>query len=245
LHAFATFNASYRASLRADGSLVPVIEKNLATRRRVVAPSLLDEANHAVLLIDPRRAKLMCVRSHDTKAVGDALALLAKGAKLFGVNALVTTTRAARDGVLEDVREATHREPTIEHTALNPFEDERVVSWVANAGKGKLVMAGLLTESCVAMSALSALSIGYEVYIVTDACGGASRESHEMAVQRVIQTGAIPISAAGYVAELQRDWSRETTGAQVMALYAQHGGESGRQLALDRDGEALGKPSTA
>jgi nicotinamidase-related amidase len=52
------------------------------------------------------------------------------------------------------------------------------------------VIAGQWTEVCVAMPVLSALDAGYEVYVVTDACGGASREAHDMAVERMVQAGA-------------------------------------------------------
>ena len=58
---------------------------------------------------------------------------------------------------------------------------------------------------------LSALEDGYEVYFITDASGGASREAHDMAVQRMIQAGAVPTTTWSYVSELQRDWSREAT----------------------------------
>jgi Isochorismatase family len=71
-----------------------------------------------------------------------------------------------------------------------------VVQWVERTGKKRLVIAGLWTENCLALSALSALSAGYEVYIPFDVCGGNSKESHDMAVQRLIQAGAIPLTSA-------------------------------------------------
>ena len=55
---------------------------------------------------------------------------------------------------------------------------------------------------------MSALSAGYEVYIITDAAGGASPESHSMAVTRIVEAGAAPLTAGTYLKELQRDWSR-------------------------------------
>jgi nicotinamidase-related amidase len=203
--------------------------------KKIVAPSLLDAKNHAVVLVDPQYMMLLSVRSHLTTSVVDGLALLAKGAKLFGVNTLITVASAARRGLLREVQDALPDESVVERAALNPFEDERVVAWADRAGKAKLVMAGFWTETCVAMAALSALSAGYEVYLVTDACGGATSESHEMAIQRMIQTGAIPISAGGYILELQRDWTRHETARQALALFEQHGGAYGKQLVWDRE----------
>ena len=50
-------------------------------------------------------------------------------------------------------------------------------------------MAGLWTEVCLPLPILSAVDDKYEVYFITDASGGASREAHEMAVHRMMQAG--------------------------------------------------------
>ncbi|MDH6253419.1 hypothetical protein M2347_003146 [Chryseobacterium sp. H1D6B] len=65
--------------------------------------------------------------------------------------------------------------------------------------------AGLWTEVCLQMPVLSALADGFEVYFITDASEGASVEAHQMAVQRMIQAGAFPITTWSYVSELNRD----------------------------------------
>jgi hypothetical protein len=107
-----------------------------------------------------------------------------------------------------------------------------VVSWADVANHGKLVLAGLWTESSVSMTALSALSAGYEVYVVTNASGGRSKESHRMAIERMIGAGAVPITAAAYLWELQRDWSRSATVAQVLGICEEHGAGHGEGLAF-------------
>jgi nicotinamidase-related amidase len=205
----------------------------MATLKRIVAPTLLDDKNHALLLVDPQPRKLLGLGSQYKADIVGGISLIAKGAKMFGINRLITTTFIARDGLLQEVDAAFPDEPPVDRTALNPFEDERIVYWAEEAGKSKLVVAGLWTESSVAMGVLSALSAGYEVYLVTDASGGATREAHEMAVRRMLQTGAIPISSIGYLAELQRDWARVRTAEEVIALYQQHGGRYGDQFRRD------------
>jgi nicotinamidase-related amidase len=105
-----------------------------------------------------------------------------------------------------------------------------VIEWVRKTGKKKLVMAGLWTEVCLQMPVLSALDDGHEVCFITDASGGASREAHDMAVQRMIQAGAVPTTTWSYVSELQRDWSREATAGEVTKLFETHGGGFGQGL---------------
>lgn len=76
----------------------------------------------------------------------------------------------------------------------------------------------------------STLAAGYDVYIVTDASGGGSEEGRERGVQHMVQSGAKPITAAVYLSELQRDWSREETAGDVAKLFAELGGGFGQGL---------------
>ncbi|WP_353094824.1 isochorismatase family protein [Tissierella praeacuta] len=43
---------------------------------------------------------------------------------------------------------------------------------VEQTNRKKLLLAGLRTEVCVALLALSAMEDGYDVYVVADACAG-------------------------------------------------------------------------
>ncbi|MFB6556904.1 isochorismatase family protein, partial [Streptomyces sp. NPDC056405] len=77
---------------------------------------------------------------------------------------------------------------------------------------------------------LSALTQGYEVYVVTDASGGVSPQAHEHAVQRMIQAGAVPVTWLQVLLELQRDWARTETYVPVTEVVKQHGGAYGLGL---------------
>jgi len=73
-------------------------------------------------------------------------------------------------------------------------------------GRRKLVMAGLVTEVCLAQSVLAALKDGFEVYFVSDCSGGITVESHEDAKARMVQAGAKPISWLAVTAEWVPDY---------------------------------------
>lgn len=75
--------------------------------------------------------------------------------------------------------------------------------------------------------ALGAIDDGYEVYIVTDASGGVSSEAHEMAIRRMIQAGAMPVTWLQVLLEYQRDWARPDTYAAVTNLAKEHAGAYG------------------
>ena len=58
------------------------------------------------------------------------------------------------------------------------------------------MLAGLWTSVCIVGPALSALEQGFEIYIVTDACGDVTDEAHERGVQRMVQAGARPMTSS-------------------------------------------------
>jgi hypothetical protein len=62
---------------------------------------------------------------------------------------------------------------------------------------------------------------------VTDASGGTSKEAHDMAVQRMIQAGVIPVTWQQVMLEWQRDWARQATYTAVNDVVRQHSGAYG------------------
>ena len=56
---------------------------------------------------------------------------------------------------------------------------------VKATGKKQLILAGVVTEVCVAFPALSALEEGYEVFVVTDASGTFNMTTRQAAWSRM------------------------------------------------------------
>jgi nicotinamidase-related amidase len=191
--------------------------------------SLLTPDDHALLLIDHQYLQLLALRSHTSDVVVNNTTFLAKAAKLFKVPTLLTTAFAERQELFQEIQAVFPDQKPIDRTGLNAWEDPQVLDWVKKTGKKKLVMAGLWTEVCLSMPVIDALAEGNEVYIVTDASGGAGTEGHERGVQRMIQAGAQPLTTIAYVSELQRDWGRPTAD-DVAKLFAAHGGGFGQGL---------------
>ena len=51
---------------------------------------------------------------------------------------------------------------------------------------------------------------------VVDAIGGTSEEAHRAGLARVIQAGGRPVGWVALAVELQRDWAREETVADLI-----------------------------
>jgi len=154
---------------------------------------------------------------------------LAKAAKVFGIPSIVTTvaTKTFSGPMFSQLQDVFPGVIPIDRTTMNSWEDDRVVAAVKKTGRRKIVMGGLWTEVCIADATIDALQEGFEVYVVADACGATSTMAQEMAMQRMIQAGAVPVTWLQVLLELQRDWARTKTYDAVLNVAKEHGGPYG------------------
>jgi nicotinamidase-related amidase len=193
--------------------------------------ALLTPDNCALLLIDHQPFQFAGLRSHDTQTIINNVVGLAKSAKAFNVPTLLTTVVEERGGrLLQQLQDVFPDQKPINRTFINTWEDPRCVDWVKKTGRRKIVIAALWTEICLAMPAIQAAGEGYEVYIVTDASGGVSAEAHEMAIQRMVMAGCMPITWTVLASELQRDWARTATVPALAEMLVAHMGNVGTSL---------------
>src|ERR1700687_3155703 len=139
------------------------------------ANNLLEPGNHSLLLIDHQYLQLLTLRSHEASQVISNATSVAKAAEIFKVPTLLTTAFAERQNLIKEIQDVFPEQTPIDRTTLNTWEDQRVVTWVKQTGRKKLLMAGLWTEVCLQMPVLSALADGHDVYFLTAASGGARR----------------------------------------------------------------------
>lgn len=206
--------------------------------------ALLTPDNCCLVLIDHQPFQVAGLRSHDTQMMINNVVGLAKAAKVFGVPTLLTTVLERQGGYLiPQLQDVFPEQKPIDRTFINTWQDARCVDWVKSTGRKKIVMAALWTEICLAMPAIQALGEGYEVYIVTDASGGVSLEAHEMAIQRMVQAGAVPITWMVFGSELQRDWARKATVPALAQMLVQHSGVVGTSFQWEQ--QLLATPPSA
>jgi nicotinamidase-related amidase len=190
---------------------------------------LLTPQNAALILIDHQPQMAFATHSIDTGALVNNVTGLAKAAKVFGVPTILTTVAAKSfSGPLFPSVQAVFPEQTpIDRTTMNSWEDPKFLAAVKATGRKKLVIAALWTEVCLMGPALGAIDDGFEVYVVTDASGGVTTEAHEMAIERMMQAGAAPVTWLQVMLEWQRDWARTATYDAVTAIAKEHGGAYG------------------
>jgi len=169
-----------------------------------------DSKECALLLIDYQPGVMSFIRSHDPKAAELNARYLTKAALAFDIP-IVLSTVGVQMGVnqptIASLRNEIPNVPEIDRSSMDSWADRGFVEAVKKTGRKRLVMAGILTEVCLAYPVVAALKDGYEVSIVTDASGGSTRETHDIAVLRMIQAGAVPNTTVATITEWFRDWA--------------------------------------
>ena len=197
--------------------------------------ALLSPERSVLVLIDHQPFQFSNLHSHDPTLIVNNVVGLAKAAKAFNVPTILTTVTEERGGyLLKGLQDVFPTQKPINRTFLNSWEDPRVVEAVKKTGRKQLVMAALWTEICLAFPVIQSLADGYDVFFVTDASGGVTREAHDMAVLRMVQAGAVPVTWVGVMSEWQRDWAREATIPAVAEITISHGGASGVAFAWEQ-----------
>src|SRR5260221_1352819 len=197
--------------------------------------SLLSPERSVLLPIDHQAFQFANLHSHEPTLIVNNVVGLAKAAKAFKVPTIMTTVTEERGGyLLKGIQNVFPTEKPINRTALNSWEDQRVVEAVKKTGRKQLIIAALWTEICLAMPVIKSLADGYDVCVVADASGGVSREAHDMAVWRMVQVGAVPITWVAVMSEWQRDWAREATIPAIAEITVDHGGASGVAFAWEQ-----------
>jgi len=182
---------------------------------------LLTPQNAALLVIDYQPSQFAAVRSMDPDLLLENIASTVKTAKAFGVPIVHSTVNVATgrgQPTVPEVAELLEDNPPIDRTTLNAWEDADFLAALRATGRRKLIACALWTEICMAFPALDALRDGYDVYPVVDAIGGTSEEAHRAGLERVVQAGGRPVSWVALACELQRDWAREETVADVVGI---------------------------
>lgn len=117
------------------------------------------------------------------------------------------------------------KQAQIRREEINCWDDPVFAAAIEGFEKERLLVAGLWTETGVSFAALSALELGYDVFVVADACAGMSPDSHETAIQRMIQAGVVPITWRQILFEWYRTIGDKdgNVGKALIGIAREHG----------------------
>jgi nicotinamidase-related amidase len=188
--------------------------------RDPVNDHLLTPHNAALVVVDYQPSQVQAVASMDRDLLVDNIVSVARLARTFDLPAVLSTVNVT-DGqgpMIPELRAVLADCAEIDRTAINSWEDAEFRGAVEATGRKKLIMAALWTETCLVFPALDALRDGFDVYPVVDAVGGTSPDAHRAGLDRIVHAGAQPIGWVTLAGELQRDWNRVATVADVVDI---------------------------
>lgn len=183
----------------------------------------LDKNNVAVLLVDHQAGLLSLVRDIEPDRFKNNVLALADLAKYFNLPTILTTSfeTGPNGPLVPELKEIFPDAPYIARPGqINAWDNDEFLAAVKATGKKQLIIAGVVTEVCVAFPALSALEEGYEVFVVTDASGTFNEMTRNSAWERMSNAGAQLMTWFGVACELHRDWRNDIEG--LGALFSNH-----------------------
>lgn len=183
----------------------------------------LDKGNAAVLLVDHQAGLLSLVRDIEPDRFKNNVLALADLAKYFKLPTILTTSfeNGPNGPLVPELKALFPDAPYIARPGqINAWDNEDFVKAIKATGKKQLIIAGVVTEVCVAFPALSALAEGFEVFVVTDASGTFNELTRQSAWDRMSASGAQLMTWFGLACELHRDWRNDVEG--LGTLFSNH-----------------------
>jgi len=183
----------------------------------------LEKKDAAVLLVDHQAGLLSLVRDIEPDRFKNNVLAIANLARYFKLPTILTTSfeNGPNGPLMPELKALFTDAPYIARPGnINAWDNEDFVKAVKATGKKQLLIAGVVTEVCVAFPALSAIEEGFEVFVVTDASGTFNEITRHCAWDRMSQAGAQLMTWFGVACELHRDWRNDVEG--LAALFSSH-----------------------
>ncbi len=198
----------------------------------------LTPMNCVILLMDYQPQFAQAINSTDGDILVHNGVNLAKIGRTFSIPTVLTTIGQSSSGgpLYSKLQEIFPDREPIDRTTLSVFEDAGVLAAMERIGRNKLVIAGLWTGFGVATSILHARRLGYEVFVVVDACGDVTLRAHDVAIQRLCREGAVPVTWLQLLLALHRDWAPPEAYDVLLNIAKNHASAYGLEILYAQSG---------
>ncbi|MGH7887791.1 MAG: isochorismate family cysteine hydrolase YcaC [Candidatus Binatia bacterium] len=175
----------------------------------------LSKEDAVLLLVDHQAGLISLVQDFSPSEFKNNVLAVAACGKYFKLPTILTTSfeNGPNGPLVPELKEMFPDSPYIARPGnINAWDNEDFVNAVKNTGRKQVIIAGVVTEVCVAFPALSAIEAGYEVFVVSDASGTFNDVTRHAAWARMAAAGAQMMSWFGVACELHRDWRNDIEG---------------------------------
>ncbi|WP_122677254.1 isochorismate family cysteine hydrolase YcaC [Pseudomonas viridiflava] len=175
----------------------------------------LNKDDAVVLLVDHQTGLISLVQDFTPNEFKNNVLALADVAKFFELPTILTTSfeQGPNGPLVPELKEMFPDAPYIARPGqINAWDNEDFVKAIKATGRKQLIIAGVVTDVCVAFPTLSALAEGFDVFVVTDSSGTFNIAVQQAAWKRMTQAGAQMMNWFSVACELQRDWRNDIEG---------------------------------
>ena len=175
----------------------------------------LDKDNAVVLLVDHQAGLISLVRDFTPDEFKNNVLALADIAAFFKLPTILTTSfeNGPNGPIVPELKAKFPDAPYIARPGqINAWDNPDFVAAVKATGRKQIIIAGVVTDVCVAFPTLSAIEEGFDVFVVTDASGTFNPLVRESALNRMVEAGAQLMNWFAVGCELQRDWRNDIEG---------------------------------
>ena len=164
-------------------------------------PDLLQREQAVLVIVDVQER--LHAEMQRRQEVASNLVKLAEAAKILRLPVVVTEHAVQAFGPsIEPVRGALATYEPLHKIVFSCFGSGEFRAKLESLGRRQLVIAGYETHVCVCQTALDAVSLGYRVHLVRDACAARTEANHAVGVEKMSGAGTIPASTETVIFEL-------------------------------------------
>ncbi|AMV31506.1 nicotinamidase/pyrazinamidase [Pirellula sp. SH-Sr6A] len=175
----------------------------------------LSKDDAVLLLVDHQSGLISLVQDFSPDDFKNSVIALADIGRFFQLPTILTTSfdEGPNGPLVPELVERFPDAPFIHRPGqINAWDNEDFVKAIQATGRKQLIIAGVVTDVCVAFPALSAIEAGYDVFVVTDASGTFNTTVQQAAWQRMSAAGVQLMNWFSVACELHRDWRNDMQG---------------------------------
>ena len=156
--------------------------------------SALDDKESLLLIIDIQDRLLQAIfNKHNVEIKSD---VLVKTAKILNIPIIITEQYPKGLGMTAQYIKDTLLDDTIifEKEYFSALNNIEITNAINDAGRKQILVFGIETHICVNQTVADLIRLGYEVFVVTDACGSRTEFEYKAGLERMKSNGAQMIS---------------------------------------------------
>ena len=152
--------------------------------------AILSEKLSQLLIIDVQDKLINA--SFNKQIIEKKAAVMVKAAAILGIPIVITEQYPNGLGnTIQSIKDATGENTAYyEKTSFSALGNPAIASAIDKSSRKQIVIFGIETHICVNQTVSALISKGYDVTVISDACGSRAESEHKAGIERMKENGA-------------------------------------------------------